>query len=429
MKVAAIIAEYNPFHLGHAWQLSEAKRIMGDDVVFVAIMSGCMTQRGEPAILDKWSRTQMAMACGVSLVIELPFAYASASAERFARGGVQLAESTGLASHLIFGSECGDLERLNQLAGLLVDEPADYRALLHSHLDHGESFAAARQKAVAAATGDIALSETLSHSNNILAVEYLKAIKTIDSHNLTPFTLLRQGQAYNANAMPSPSDGFASASAIRRRVRVYQSRGSADMASLVSDLAAAMPPPALAVLMEKIQAGPGPLALEDLATPIIGMLRSLSPGFLDEIPGMSEGLGRRLATAAGRPKGLSTTEDGRLAVLLSDAATRRFPQTRIQRALLAMLAGLSKEDLNLFDQNGGPQYLRILGFDKKGRHLLKIMRKQARLPVLMNMSDRLEHKNEALVRMAELDSIAVDLWMLSAGKRCGLDFDTPAVMR
>ncbi len=427
MKTAAIIAEYNPFHLGHDWQLREIRRQFGADCAVIAVMSGSMTQRGEPALLDKWTRTRTALACGVDLVIELPFAYAAASAERFASGGVSLVRATGLDCQLVFGSESGDLGALRQLAALLADETPAYQDLLHRFLDDGASFPAARQQAVAELTGDPKLADLLSSANNILAIEYLKALHTPGSGRITPITCRRQGQAYLDSVLPAADAGFASASAIRRRVADYCARGAQDLPALVRDLTAMMPAFSAAPLLEKLQSGPGPLFLESLAVPVISLLRSLSPDQLDAIPGMGEGLGRRLAAAARRPDG--EAGGGRITTLLADAATRRFPQTRIQRALLAMLAGLRSEDLALFDAAGGPQYLRILGFNKSGRHLLKIMRHSATLPILMKASDSLEFKNAALNRMAELDSLSTDLWMLAAGQPCGRDFDTPAVMR
>jgi predicted nucleotidyltransferase len=456
MKTAAIITEYNPFHQGHAWQIQEIRRTAGEDCAIVVAMSGNFVQRGEPAIFDKWSRARAALACGVDLVIELPFAYAAASAERFAAGGVQLLQATGLDSLLVFGSECGDLAPLSQLAGLLSDEPPAYKALLHQFLDQGLSFPAARQQAAAAWTGQPELAGLLAGSNNILAVEYLKAIRRLPGCRLTPLTLQRQGQAYLDRESSGSAAGFASASAIRRQIANSLSGSVPNVAGLFQTLNGLLPIPSLAIALEKIQAGPGPLFLEDFAFPLLGLLRSRPIGELEQIPGMGEGLARRLAAAAARPgertdpsspiesaagdnpmrtDGLSCR--GRVATLLQDCATRRFPQTRIQRALIAMLAGLQADDLQLFDQAGGPQYLRILGFSRRGRHVLKIMRHQATRPILMKGSDVLEHHDPALVRMAELDALATDLWMLAAEQAsgraaflggCGRDFDTPVVM-
>lgn len=426
MKTAAIITEYNPFHLGHDWQLQAIRQQFGPDCAVLAVMSGCFTQRGEPAVLDKWSRTRMALACGVDLVIELPFAYAAASAERFASGGVQLIQATGLDCQLVFGSESGDLGQLQQLAGLLADEPPGYREMLHQFLELGESFPAARQQAVAAWTGQPDLASLLGSANNILAVEYLKAVRHLDNSRLVPMTIQRQGQAYLDSSREA--SGFASASAIRRCLDNHRGGGGGrpDLAGLLGDLASMMPAPALAILLEMTQGGPGPVRPEDLAAPILGLLRCSQPEQIDLIPGMGEGLGRRLCEAASHPQ--NRPESGRLAALLADAATRRFPQTRIQRALIAMLAGLQAEDLALFDAAGGPQYLRVLGFNRQGRYLLKVMRRLAERPILMKASDFLEYKDPAFVRMAELDLIATDLWMLAAGQPCGRDFDTPVVM-
>ena len=425
MKTAAIIAEYNPLHLGHAWQLAAIRRQLGSSCAVLAVMSGNFTQRGEPAVLDKWSRTRMALACGVDLVLELPFAYAAASAERFAAGGVQSLQATGLDCQLVFGSESGDLDRLDRLAGILATEDPAWQDLLRGFLDQGESFPAARQQAVAAYTHDPDLASLLESANNILAVEYLKAIRRLPACRLQPLTLPRQGQAYRDSEPAGPSGGFASASAIRRRLELYLTAGRSDPGPLVQDLAAMMPAPSLAILLEQLQAGPGPLRLEDLAVPILAQLRSQPVQFIEQVPGMGEGLGRRLAAAAARP---TAADNGRLAGLLADVATRRFPQTRIQRALIALLAGLTAEDYALFDRSGGPPYLRVLGFNRQGRYLLKVMRRLAERPIIMKASDFLEYRDPAFCRLAELDILATDLWMLAAGQPCGRDFDTPVVM-
>ncbi len=373
----------------------------------------------------------MALSCGVDLVIELPFAYAAASAERFAAGGVQLLQATGLTCQLVFGSESGDLAKLMQLAGILSKETPEFRQHLHHFLDSGESFPAARQMAVAELTGQKDLAALLEKSNNILAVEYLKAICSLTDCRLQPMTFKRQGQAYLEQKLDGQA-GFASASAIRQSIFDHWAIDPSalgrqgDLAGLFQALSAQMPAPALAVLLEQLQAGKGPVSLEDLAVPILGLLRSQPPTQLDFISGMSEGLGRRLAAAAARPAIGENT--GRIAALLENTATRRFPKTRIQRALIALLMNLKPEDLAVFDAAGGPQYLRILGFNRKGRYLLKIMQKLATRPILMKASDILEYKDPAFSQMAEMDLLATDLWMLAAGRPCGVDFDTPVVM-
>lgn len=391
-------------------------------------MSGCFTQRGEPALLDKWSRARAALACGVDLVFELPFAYASASAERFACGGVRLLQATGLRAELVFGSESGNLTALKAAASILAEEPRDFRLLLREQLSAGLSFPDARQKALARYSGDENLSALLSESNNILAIEYLKALQNINSDNLRPFTIQRSGQPYKENIILDDKTRFASASAIRRTVEKFIGSREPDLYSMIRILCTQMPAPSLAEMLIARQDGPGLIFSESLALMIISRLRSISSEELTLIPGMEEGLGNRLQSAAGRPA--SSGGRRRLEQLVQDAATRRFPRTRIQRAVIAMLAGLKHSDYAMFDACGGPQYLRILGFNRRGRYLLKIMRKTANRPIITRASDFAEYNSIlALNRMADLDIQTSDIWMLAAGHSCGQDFDTPVFMR
>ncbi|MEA4888938.1 MAG: nucleotidyltransferase family protein [Clostridiaceae bacterium] len=430
MKTIAIIAEYNPFHRGHAYQLQEARRILGQDCAVVIAMSGCFTQRGEPALADKWRRARMAMAGGADLVLELPFAYACGSAERFGRGAVQMLQATGLDCHLVFGSESGDLGALSRLAGLLAPESGEYRLLLKEQLDLGRAFPAARQSALAKLTGKPDEAALLASSNNILAVEYLKAIKLTPDCHLQPLTIARQGAAYGDADLPDKASGLAAgATALRRIARSCcpPDGRPVDLAGLLQNLSGQIPPAVLAEWLTGLQSGERPLFLEDFAATGLSLLRSRTVSDLDVIAGMNEGLGRRLAAAAARPA--CSPPGGRLEAVLAEADTRRFTRTRLQRAMIALMAGLREEDLARFDQAGGPQYLRILGFTKRGRYLLKVMRRLAGLPVITKASDFLEYQHkEPLTRMAELDLIAADLWMLAAGRPCGQDFDTPVAM-
>lgn len=449
MKTIAIIAEYNPLHQGHAWQIREARRRLGNDCAVMAIMSGPFTQRGEPALVDKWSRTKMALDAGVNLVFELPFAYACGSAERFASGGVQLVQASGLDCHLVFGSECGDLASLSAAADILAREPEGYRELLQARLDQGLSFPAARQQAFAEWTGSREQAALLGSSNNILAIEYLKAISRLPQSRLDPLTIRRFGQRYTARSLPEiealndpGADGeycpdappcFASATSIRLALEKRMSIGSRpDLAGMMLDLVSLLPSASLAELMACVQAGPGPVFPSRFASLILSQLRSRQAADIDQIAGMSEGLGRRLMAASSRPSIADPDNPAacQLETLLRDADTRRFTRTRIQRALMSLICGLTQADLDLFDRSGGPQYLRVLGFDSRGRYLLKIMRRLAEIPVMTKASDFLEYGGSpALVRMADLDRIAADVWSQAAGRPCGRDFDTPVLMR
>lgn len=423
MKTVGIIVEYNPLHNGHAWQIARVKEVFGKDTAIVVAMSGSFTQRGEPAVVDKWTRTRMALACGASLVLELPLPFATSSAERFAAGGVQLLAATGITRTLVFGSEQGTLPELREIAALLADESPAFKAALQLNLERGLSFAAARQQAVATLLGSDDTAALLKSSNNILAVEYLKALQRLPAaKRLEPVTFQRQGQAYLDPALTS---NFASATAIRQVLAVQRQ----NPAAMLTQLATAMPPAALAILLEAVAAGQGLVLHEDLAVPILALLRTRKPEDLLVYPGMGEGLAQRLHESARRPAE-GPGYDQRLSQLVDEAMSRRLPRTRVQRALLHMLLNLTQADLAEFDAAGGPAYIRVLGFDKNGRYLLKLMRKKASLPIITRGSDFLEYGQDIpLQRQAQFDLAGSDLWSILAGAQAGADFDRPVVIR
>lgn len=205
MKIIGIIAEYNPFHNGHAYQITTIRERTGADFVIVA-MSGDFVQRGAPAILDKYARAQMALSCGADLVLELPALWATASAEHFAMAGVTLFEKMGLVDGICFGAETDNLPLLTAIADILADEPEAYRTLLASYLKTGAAFPKARASALAdfVAMHEMHLTddlhEVLSSPNNILAIEYLKALRRRHS-SMTPYLIRREGSGYHDTAL------------------------------------------------------------------------------------------------------------------------------------------------------------------------------------------------------------------------------------
>lgn len=418
MKTVGIIVEYNPLHNGHAWQIEQVKATFGDDCAVIVAMSGHMTQRGEPALLDKWTRTRMALACGASLVLELPALYATASAERFASGGVQLLAATGVTQTLVFGSESGQLPALERLAAALTDESAEFKHVLQDQLELGLSFAAARQKALAQTLATPKDAELLKSSNNILAVEYLKANRRLPARlRFKPVTFQRQGQAFTDETVAST---LPSATAIRKLVSATPHQP----AELLKGLAHSIPAPSLAILLEAISKRQGPLLPESMILPVLSHLRTRSAEDLASIPGMGEGLAQRLVAAA------RTAQGGTIAGLIEAASSRRLPKTRVQRSLCALLLNINLDDYQQADENGGPAYIRVLGFDKKGRYLLKLMRQKATLPIITRGSDILEYGSQsALQRQAQLDFAATDLWQAAIGNPPGADFDTAVVIR
>ncbi len=432
MTVVGLVTEYNPFHNGHAYHMRMSREITGADGV-VCVMSGNFIQRGEPAIINKWARTEIALSAGADLVIELPAVFAAASAEYFAFGAVKILDSLGIVDYICFGSEAGDVDILNAIADILVSEPQNYKSLLKQHLSTGISYPSAREKALAdyisAHAPDLcsrlgslsssggksaepgSISSLLAQSNNILAIEYLKALKKIGS-NIRPTSIKRVSSSYNDENLTGT---FSSATAIRNYIFtgcMHTSSDSdksppADNAVLKADdpvLKEVMPECSRRVLTREMEQGRGPVRLESFENLIFMTLRKMALEQIAALPYVSEGLENRMKTAA--------ENSGNLAEFLENASTKRYPRTRIQRALISMLTGLRASELEDFMQNGGPQYIRILGFSQKGRDLLSRIKKKASLPVITKTADHKNSDNPYVRRMLEIEATATDIYVL-----------------
>lgn len=213
-KILGIISEYNPFHLGHLYHLEKSKAIINPDYT-VAVMSGNFTQRGDTAIIDKWSRAEIALKNGIDLVIELPLIYSISSAENFAMGSIKILDSLNMDTTLSFGSECGNLSALQEIANVLATEPPEYLYILNHELSLGVSFPKAREHAILMYLNDIRkFANVLSEPNNILGIEYLKSIKNQKS-KLKVITIKREGSSYNSTIL---EDTYPSATAIRQAI-------------------------------------------------------------------------------------------------------------------------------------------------------------------------------------------------------------------
>lgn len=381
MAVAGIIAEYNPFHRGHAWQLSALRGQLGPDTDVVAVMSGNYVQRGDLAVLDKHARAEAALRCGVNLVLELPTPWACATAERFARGGVAVLAATGVATHLVFGSECGDLDALWS-AALCLDGEA-YPLLLRQLLATGMTFAAARQEAVGRLAGSGA--QCLERPNDNLAVEYLRALARVEgASELEPVTFQRVGAAHD-----SPEAGaYASASSIRGRLLA----GDGSWRD-------SMPAEAAGVVDREIAAGRAPVSLSLCERAVLSRLRSMAEEDFAPYDGGGEGLYHRFYNAVAHGRGLEE--------ILEAAKTRRYTLARLRRMLLHSYLGLRPARAE-----EAPPYLRVLGADQRGRKLLRRMAKTASLPVVTRpasarlLGDRARALFDLEVRCTDLYTLA-----------------------
>ena len=350
MSITGIIAEYNPLHRGHLYQIQKVKESREDALVFVA-MSGSFVQRGETALVDKHRRCAMALEAGADLVLEIPPAFATGSGAVFARGGVAVLEACGCVEELVFGASCTDVARLEGLVRLTEEEAL--QPLVSQGLRAGLAYPAALYQAVESA--DPGAAELLKDPNHLLAVEYLRAIKE-QKAALKPVALARQGDGHSAETLPR--EGYASGSAIRRALKEGDERAADFLAPGTEDkldyyvwpedISAALS----ALLLEKSRAGTeGLLAYADMTEDLAVRVLQQAP-FTASFPELVEQIGTRSYTAA-----------------------------RIRRALLHVLLGIRKED-----QASLPASLKILGM-RQGSRAGALLKEKAKLPVITKTAD------------------------------------------
>ncbi len=356
MKIAGIIAEYNPFHAGHAYQILQTSKLYDVDAV-ICVMSGHFVQRGEAAIFDKWTRAHAAVLGGADIVIELPFFYATQSAEAFAHGAVMMLDALQCVSVLSFGTETHDLHALEQIAQILSDEPVAYTGILHQKLGEGLSYPAAR--AAALEIYEPGFDRTLySSSNNILGIEYIKALIRINS-NISPANIVRQGSRYTDHELCAQ---YSSATAIRHSLLQHGLHHLKE-----SDI-----PPFVRSLYTN-----EPVAAESAFPYILFCLRNMDIKELSEIFEISEGLEYKLQRAAYTAKTYSE--------LISLTKSKRYTQTRIQRILLYAMMGLTKKKAQLLRESS--IYAHVLAVKKERIDLLGELKAKSSVPIVTKASE------------------------------------------
>ncbi|WP_432627495.1 tRNA(Met) cytidine acetate ligase [Brotaphodocola sp.] len=415
MRTAGIIAEYNPFHNGHLYQIEEVRKQTGSDYV-VVVMSGDFVQRGEPAIFDKYTRTHMALAAGADLVFELPVPFATASAELFAQGAVSLFDQTGIIDLLCFGSESGSLDDLKRLADVLATEPETYVQSLKKFLKEGNSFPLARELALRASLGAEC---SLSSPNDILGVEYLKALIRTGS-TIEPFTIRREGQHYNDATNPESLGSFPSASALRALICENSKRRSPE--ELFKKLSPWIPASALEALRQE-QALLTPVFVDDFSLLLNSRILELSKNQVpfEQFADLSPELASRLGASILNFDSFS----GRIAALKS----RQLTYTRISRALLHLLLGIESEakspveaaDVSTaqlpYEERGKQRkkserlpYARILGFRKSASPLLSKLKANSSIPILTKIAGAEAKLSEDGVQMLREELFASHLY-------------------
>ena len=404
-KVLAIISEYNPFHNGHLYQLSESIKQVKPDYV-VCIMSGNFVQRGNTALINKWARTEMALRAGFDMVIELPTVYSISSAENFAAGSIKILNSLNQDTYLSFGSECGNIDILKQYAQILIDEPKEYVTMLNHELSKGLSFPKARENALLLYVNNLRSSaNVLSGSNNILGIEYIKQILK-NGKGITPLTIKRIGTEYNNI---STNKNFASATAIR------------EMLIQKKSVRKLMPKASYDILKHELGSGRFVLNISQFDKIILYKLRCMSVQGIANIPDVSEGLEHKIKEAANSCNDLQT-----LTLLIK---SKRYTMTRINRILLYVLLDITKQDY--IDSQKTVPYIRVLGLSENGKGLLSELSAHKRLKIITSVKQFLNNnKNTALNNMLVTDINATDIYTLGYSKNseANLDFTKPLLI-
>ena len=375
MKTAAIIAEYNPFHKGHKYMIDQIRRILGADTAIVAIMSGNFTQRGELSIADKSVRAEAAVRCGVNLVLELPFPHSMSSAEFFAAAGVRIADSLGVVDHLVFGSECGDIEKLTEIAKNMSSDK--YASALAEMTDSDEyrstGHAQLCEMAYKRCFGND-LNEDFFSPNNILAVEYIKSLIR-EKSDISPIAIKRIGAGY--------SDGF-------DEKTEFQS-ASAIRTMLTSDTIFAskyMPKESFFALDKAISSGEAPTDTAMLDKAVISHLRLNPTPICRDIHDASGGLYNRLHDISMETDSISS--------LVAQAATKKFTSARLRRAVWYSYLGVTSSDVRTL-----PQYTQVLAMDKVGCGLLKEIKRTSVFPVITKPASYRHCSDEVIRRMEQ----------------------------
>lgn len=400
MKVVGIIAEYNPFHNGHAYHIKRTRELTGADYI-IAVMSGDYVQRGMPALLDKYLRCNMALLEGADLILELPVAYATASAESFAMGAVSLLDKLGIVEFLCFGSECGDLNKLTYLSGHLKEETPAFREAIQRELKSGQPYPAARQRAIEACRqipGALSsldemtceeIQSLLSEPNNILALEYLKSLKRRNS-SIIPITIERESAGYHDTSLDAE---FASATGIRRLYEIKE----------LSAVADTVPAAVLDILTQEYQKR-FPIFPNDFSMCLYYRLlmeqeRSISLHLYQDV---SKELGQRIYNELPH---YQNYEDYAMHI-----KTRQYTLTRINRSLLHILLNIRTQDYRFYSAHDFIPYARVLGFRKTSHELLSLIKKNTSIPLITKMADAEKLLNTCGKKMLYQDIFAADLY-------------------
>ena len=394
-RVLGIIAEYNPFHNGHMYHLQKAKEQSGAQYC-ICVMSGNFVQRGNTSIVNKWKKAEMALLNGVDLVIELPTIYSVASAEGFSLGAIKLLNNLKIVDAISFGTETSDFAALNNISSIVNEEPMKYKSILNSELKKGLSFPKARENALMLYLNDNKRYDNILNTpNNILAIEYLKALKKIKS-TIQPIPIKREKVYYNDNVIV---DEFASATAIRKLLKNEE----------FSEIRKVVPKSTYQILKKETELGNVVLDLSRYEKEIIYNLRRMTVSEIAELPDVNEGIEHSLKNAANYSNDITN--------LINIVKTKRYTVTRIQRILICALLGITKRDVGMAKK--AEPYIRVLGFNEKGKELISRINKQNPKATVITSVKKFQDKNnnnknsKIYKRLLDIDIFSTNVYTMA----------------
>ena len=393
-----IITEYNPFHNGHKIHIDKSKEKTKSESCIV-VMSGNFTQRGELAIFDKYTRTKMALLNGADIVLELPLCFATASAELFSLGAVDILNKTGIVKNICFGSEKGEIKSFLEVANVLSNEPIAFKENLNNFLKEGLSFPKARLKALEKFLNkDISF---LKEPNNILSIEYLKAINKLNS-NILVETIKREKVDFHSNNI---CGDVASATAIRYAI----------LNGKFNEIKNVVPKNCFYIIKENFKYVP---KIDDYTEILKYILKTNTPEYIKNIADITEGLENKI---------IDNINSENITQLIEKIKSKRYTYTKLQRAILHIILNVTKEDESYLRKNLNP-YIRVLGFKKSSSHLLKELTENAKVPVITNLKNAKDILDNKALYFLQKEIVSTDIYYLKENKKNNQEYKMPLVI-
>lgn len=392
-KRIGIIAEYNPFHNGHLYQIQKAKELTGADAV-IAVMSGNFTQRGETSLINKFEKTKIALQNEVDIVIELPTIYSISSAENFALGGIKILNEIGNIDYLVFGIEEDNLQELQAIADVLVNENDEFKRTIKEELDKGNSYPKAREIALKKVLSSENVGNIMQKPNNILAIEYLKALKITNSR-IKPFAIKRKNSMHHDKNI---NENYASGTYIRKLF----------IENNFDEISKVVPKYTYEKLLELKSHGTYVTSINDFSDIVIYKIRMMTKEEISQIADVNEGLENSIKLASTTCKTIDE--------IIDKVSTKRYTKTRISRILTYILLDITKSDMEQ-SKNNDP-YIRVLGINKQCEEILSTINDSKLITSLKKFEEN-NGENELL----NIDKKATEIYTIKYPKSVDANLD------